>query len=338
MKNYIEKLENWSAKMLDLAPNNSPTIPRDIMRQLSLKTEALNTAILPRSSVGYVDYPMHINVGDLLIFLGAMNFFKWNNNSIPSFFCLFDARASAFDSLEEVDVIACHGGGNFGDIYPAHQDLRHNIIKAFPNKPVVIMPQSFHFSSDESMRNSAKIFTSHDNVTIYVRDQPSFDIARKHFSDQVFLSPDMAHRLYDEFTPIRQHARQTSQEFRLMRRDVEAIPGQFGSDTKTQSYDWRDIMSFIEKLRIERHRRASKLSGTSSRPDPKSLMSYHRTINSVVKAIAKRVAGRSPWTTSRLHGAILGLLLDRDILLCDNSYGKNSRYFLEWAPDLVTIA
>lgn len=324
--------------MLDLAPNKSPISTRDKMYQLSLKTNNINASIPTGTIVGYVDYPMHINVGDLLIFMGAMDFFKWNNNTIPCSFCLYDAHAGAFDALEDVEVIACHGGGNFGDIYPAHQDLRHNIVKAFPKKPVVIMPQSFHFSSQESMRNSAKIFASHDNVSIYVRDQPSFDLARKYFSDQVFLSPDMAHRLYDEFAPIRQNARQTSREFRLMRRDVEALPDQFGSDTKPQSYDWRDIMSFIEKLRIERHRRVSKLARVSRRPDPKTLTSYHRTINSVVKAIAKRVAGHNPWTTSRLHGAILGLLLDRDILLWDNSYGKNSRYFSEWGPDLVTIA
>lgn len=303
-------------------------------------TDTISAKIPPNSKVGYVDYPMHINVGDLLIFLGAMDFFEWNNNTIPHSFCLYDAKPNAIDALEDVDIIACHGGGNFGNIYPKHQDLRHTMIKSFPKKPIVIMPQSFHFTSEEAMHQSAKIFAAHDNVTIYVRDEESFTIARNHFTDKVFYSPDMAHRLYNEFAPVRYQIMAklnpaTVDEFHLMRTDVEANPNLLA--TAQSSKDWKDIMRFGEKLRIERHRTASKISGSTNRPDPNILFAYHKTIRAVVKAIALRIGGQNPWTTSRLHGAIFGLLLDRDITLYDNSYGKNSRYFSKWAPDLVEM-
>ena len=304
-------------------------------------TNNISQHIPQNSKVGYVDYPMHINVGDLLIFLGAMNFFKWNNNSIPQSFCLYDARPKAIDALTEVDVIACHGGGNFGDIYPKHQNLRHKMITSFPKKPIVIMPQSFHFSSQEAMHQSARVFAAHENVTIYVRDEQSYKIARNHFSDKVFYSPDMAHRLYNDFAPVRYRikAKPTptpSDPFYLMRTDVEASPDLLASNIPSK--DWKDIMRFTEKLRIERHRAATKISGNTNRPDPNILFAYHKTIRAVVQAIALRIGGLEPWTTSRLHGAIFGLLLDRTITLYDNSYGKNSRYFSKWAPGLVKLA
>ncbi len=303
------------------------------MQQLGALTNALTTSIPPSGKVGYVDYPMHINVGDLLIFLGAMNFFQWNDNAIPTSFCLYDGKKNAFDSLENVDVIACHGGGNFGDIYPHHQNLREKIVQAFPHKPIVIMPQSMHFNSEEAMHKSADIFKAHDNVTIYMRDEESFIIARKYFSDKVFLCPDMAHRLYNEFSGIRASAKPLNNKLALMRTDVEAALD--SASTQLVGKDWKNIMRLEEKLRIERHRLATRLAGGLNRPSPDILPAYHQTIKEVVSAIATRIGGHNPWITSRLHGAILGLLLDRQVTLVDNSYGKNSRYFSAWGADMV---
>ena len=326
--------------MLDRNPE-MPLHTARHMQSLGKLTDDISSTISPGSRVGYVDYPMHINVGDLLIFLGAMDFFKWNKNSIPTSFCLYDAKSRAFDALEETDVIACHGGGNFGDIYPKHQQLRENIVQAFPNKPVVIMPQSFHFGSDNAMRQSASIFSKHDNVTIYVRDLPSFEIARNYFTDKVILCPDLAHRLYDGFAPIREKISQQENKslipFRLMRRDIEAAPVNLQSADEAPAYDWTDIMRFTEKLQIERHRLRTKTSGAINRPNANILFGYHETIRSVVEAIALRIGEHNPWMTSRLHGAILGLLLERKVVLSDNSYGKNSRYFAQWGKDLVTL-
>jgi exopolysaccharide biosynthesis predicted pyruvyltransferase EpsI len=44
------------------------------------------------------------------------------------------------------------------------------------------------------------------------------------------------------------------------------------------------------------------------------------------------------WTTSRLHGAILGNLLDKPVKAYDNSYGKLQRYFERWGSTLIAAA
>jgi pyruvyl transferase EpsO len=300
---------------------------------LAAHTDLLSSSIPPGARIGYIDYPMHINVGDLLIFLGAMDFFSCNKNDIHTSFCLYDASPRAFGSLEDVDVIVCHGGGNFGDIYPRHQKLREDIVKTFPHKPIVVMPQSFHFGSKAAMEESASVFRRHQNVTMYVRDQPSHLVARRYFSDQVHLSPDMAHRLYDWLAPVRGATTVgISGPLRLMRRDVEAAATQ---DQQARGMDWRDIMRLTEKFSIGRHRLRAQMNGRAQLSSPKNVHDYHATVRQVVDKIAKRVIYNNPWVTSRLHGAIFGLLLDRKVEMIDNSYGKNSRYFSQWGPSLV---
>lgn len=316
-------------------PNKSQVEPlrefmasEDAMLALAEQTGIISQTVLPRTRIGYLDYPMHINVGDLLIFLGAMEFFACNRNDIMVSFCLYDECSAALNSLNDVDRIVFHGGGNFGDIYPRHQHLREKIVRLFPRKPIVIMPQSFHFGSEAALKESGKIFRRHSDVTIYVRDEPSYQIARRYFSDKVELSSDLAHRLYHWLSPIRENGSATSQEpFCLMRRDVEASAVPYN---RVIGQDWSDIMRFREKVRMERHRLGAKVRGRLSISSPEALFSYHRTVQQIVVAIAKRMICYNPWITSRLHGAIFGLLLGRTIELHDNSYGKNGRYFDQW--------
>ena len=41
--------------------------------------------------------------------------------------------------------------------------------------------------------------------------------------------------------------------------------------------------------------------------------------------------------TARLHGCILSILLDKSIILCDNSYGKNRNFYVTWLNDIDTL-
>lgn len=42
--------------------------------------------------------------------------------------------------------------------------------------------------------------------------------------------------------------------------------------------------------------------------------------------------------TTRLHGCILSILLDKNIILCDNSYGKNRNFYDTWLNDIDTLS
>lgn len=42
--------------------------------------------------------------------------------------------------------------------------------------------------------------------------------------------------------------------------------------------------------------------------------------------------------TDRLHGALLGLVLEKKVILLDNSYGKNKTYYDTWLRDNKNIS
>lgn len=314
-----------------LAPGRTQT-PRDaLMLALGARTSDISTAIPAGATIAFIDYPVHINVGDLLILLGAMDFFEANRNVIAAASCVFDTGTRALEAMEAADVIACHGGGNFGDIYPRHQMLRETIVKAFPHKPIVIMPQSISFGSEAALKQSAAIFRRHPDVTLFVRDAPSFEIARRHFSEKVHLMPDMAHRLHDRFAPWRSRADKAGAPFSLIRRDVEATPDPL------EGVDWRDMVGFTGKIRMGRHRLLAQLRGRLNGHDARALAAYRTTTQALIETIADQLAASGTWKTNRLHGAIFGLLMGKDVTLMDNSYGKNSRYFRQWDPEAKLI-
>lgn len=306
--------------------------PSDAMVELGRLTGVLSEVIPPGATVGYVDYPMHMNVGDLLIFMGTMDFFRANGNRVETSFCAFDASPRAYARLAACDVIVCHGGGNFGDLYPRHQDLREAVVTRFPEKPVVVMPQTFHFASEAAMRQSAKLFRAHSDLTICARDSYSAALAQDHFADRVMLVPDMAHRLYASFAPLRHEAGSTAQPFLLLRRDIEADNG-----AADKGRDWKDLVPLHGKGRIGAHRLAAILAGKLDMPVPGLVAAHERVVDPLVRSLAARLVHHRRWITSRLHGAILGLLLDREVELLDNSYGKNSRYFTQWGSRLTNL-
>jgi exopolysaccharide biosynthesis predicted pyruvyltransferase EpsI len=56
-----------------------PATPGDgltVMRQLSAKVEEISVLVPPGRPVIYLDYPVHLNVGDMLIEAGTECFFK----------------------------------------------------------------------------------------------------------------------------------------------------------------------------------------------------------------------------------------------------------------------
>ena len=45
--------------------------------------------------------------------------------------------------------IFIHGGGNFGDLWAAHQEFRERVLERFPDRQIIQFPQSIHYNSQE---------------------------------------------------------------------------------------------------------------------------------------------------------------------------------------------
>jgi len=293
------------------------------------------TALLKGRRFHYIDIPVHDNIGDLLIMLGTVRFFKDNGLSPATV-----SNTYYFDHqwVRPGDVLVFHGGGNFGDIYGSIHDLREKLIAAFPDNRIVLMPQTLFFSSVEARARSAATISRHPDLHLFVRDTVSEKLAYE-FTDKVYLVPDMAHHLY----PIRHSGGAAQGNVRIQRVDPEKpkTPESLRSLPIRTTTDWVDVigderrlMTLFAKLewRFDRYgwdRALTKLALWFWVPVSRRFMG---------KAV-KLFADHETIVTDRLHGHILSCLMDKKNIVIDNSYGKNSTYMNQWtaASPLTTL-
>lgn len=276
-------------------------------------------------STALVDIPVYFNVGDLLIHKGTEAFFKQYNINIQY-------RAGKlnvdFKRLQDVDVILLHGGGNFGDLYRSHQDIKERIVEHFPNKRIICLPQSIHFNSEAALKRSAAIFNKHQDFHFYVRDSISFDIAQ-HFTSHVMMMPDMAHSLH----PLvdRQEAGISNLSppriLNLVRVDKEFV-NQSSSIDKL-SFDWENIITDSDEFTRKFYSKMMRLPFFKD----KIMRLWANKCDDVVFRSTHYFLSFTQVHTDRLHGFILAALLGKEIYLKDNSYKKNTNYMKAWLKD-----
>ena len=304
------------------------------------------TSLLPsEGGIAYADFPVHKNAGDILIFLGTMELFRRQNIHIAQTICTLDMSSAHMDRVSRAESFIFHGGGNLGDIYPRPQALREAIISRVPSKKVLIFPQSIQFSDPLRLQAISEVFQAHQDLTIFTRDQPSFDLAKRHFTDDVVSSQDMAHTLYDWLAPIRAERPRSSgrneRTLRFMRKDLEV--GQEPDLELAEGamvdgpLDWSDLLTLQDKLQFEAYRRTAMASKILPSLPISFLLSYEALCKRLIIRLARRFIQYDHVITSRMHGAIFSLLLDRKVTIIDNTYGKNSRYADQWLSDVTNL-
>lgn len=298
--------------------------------------------VLPKDGrVLYLDYAFTTNVGDLLIVLGTLKFFQRYDIKVK---LAHNIHSIGSEGLQVApgDVLVFHGGGNFGDIYPHFQALRERLVKACPSNKVVIMPQTVHFDDPAEQDRSCRVLAEHPDITLFVRDRRSLEIVRPYFGGRAKLAPDMAHQLWPSLiSEVRQirsaHVGPVDKPLFLVRRDAEkaAIPPAL-SKFESSFTDWDVLVGRryrIERAIIRRQYAAARMGI--------QLYDLDRAYFNAARREVMRVAAclyRYPiWVTSRMHGAILGLLLGKPVFALDNIYGKLSSYFEAWGTQLSPV-
>lgn len=282
--------------------------------------------IIGSREVVYVDYPVHGNTGDLLILAGALQFFKEKSIKIQNYDNIY---AKKFTELKRTSIdtpIVCHGGGNFGDLYPGHQKFREELVSELSQHRIVAMPQSMHFSSNEAMERSAAIFRKHRNFHFCVRDKESYDFAHL-FTDNVHLLPDCAHMLWGKFKP----ALGGDRHMKFLRKDIEST-----GISNSESVDWATLsdpgfyktQNFMQKLTKKVSRKPSTLMSKAAFQI--WMIEVRRTINDAYGHFSTVDVVE----TDRLHGMIFSLLLQKKVIFNDNLVKKLSRYKNTWLENL----
>lgn len=297
----------------------------------SLKAQHSQIAkLINGQKVAYVDIPMHFNVGDLLIYKGTEAFFEDYNINV-----VYRTGTKINDKyLNNADVIVFQGGGNFGDLYNRHQKIRERIIDKFKDKCIICLPQSIHFDNNHALEKSAELFRKHQNFHFFVRDHESVEIANK-FTNKVYLVPDMAHSLH----PLIDKRECTStlknldsiKIINMKRVDKEASNIKF--DVNKKSFDWRNIIT------IQDTNYRKSLLHLYKYPMMKNriMNKWEKLADEIVFKSVNYFHAHDLVYTNRLHGFILSTLLGKQLVLNDNSYGKNARYFKAFMSDYPFI-
>ncbi|MBP2167480.1 pyruvyl transferase EpsO [Erwinia toletana] len=295
-------------------------------------------SVVPRGSkVVYLDIPLHLNVGDLLIYKGTEQFFKEQNYKVL-------ARRTDKSSLKYVEetrslpadtIILLHGGGNFGDLYVHHQRLREAVVKKFPNNKVVFLPQTLHFEDHDELVKSGNIIRSHKDLTIFCRDERSFKIFKEHFCDNVVMCPDMAHALWGVF-PNQERASVPNETLWMIRKDIEGgkVSGDIDLPSANEYEDWEDICSDKDRKMLKMLERTERINKTFSSGLIGTSSIWENYTDKLVTRVNNYFMSYDTVVTSRMHGHILCCLLGVKTKLLDNSYGKNSGYYQAWTKDV----
>jgi len=266
-----------------------------------------------------IDYPNYLNPGDAAIWLGARQVLEALNGRQPAYsstlrhFSPRSCRRAIGDG-----VIYFSGGGNFGDLYPRHQRMRNEVLKAMPDNPIVLLPMSCAWSDivdDILVAETVQLFGERSSLLVFARDRR----AQRSLSDRCgiesVLCPDVAHVL------VLQAAQHKQEILHLFRKDREQ-KNKIEAST-IDAVDWRDfagqrIMNKVGKLFL-----FEVISGI--RVGLQDWVARQKVRLAVQVLSAARTV-----VTDRLHAALLAGAIGREVVVLDNATGKLNAYFETW--------
>ncbi|ABA20469.1 Polysaccharide pyruvyl transferase [Trichormus variabilis ATCC 29413] len=344
--------------MIQVLNLTTPETIKNYLHEALGKIEPFEQCIL-------LDYPDHANIGDNLIWLGELLYLHNTRQSQIT----YNASVENF-SVQEMDKckssceipIFLHGGGNLGDLWLKFQNFREYIISEYKENPIIIFPQSIYFQEEDNLIKAARIFNSHPNLTIFVRDNYSYQLATNYFSNcRIIKSPDAAFQLVN--TPGIAAAYQNKSSILYhFRNDKELNLNQAGSphtldlpnliveDWASYKYESDSYKELPHNAVIQSFARVfhgweqGKLF-----PDEwitRQIWKYFHPYTTAFSQSYNPESHRKAWSymyqgvyqfkqhrliiTNRLHGHILSTLMGIPHIFLPNSYHKNEAFYEAW--------
>ncbi|GAB4517802.1 MAG: polysaccharide pyruvyl transferase family protein [Parvularculaceae bacterium] len=307
--------------------------------ELQEKIESCLKPLIPPATrrIAIIDPPDHPNIGDSAILLGELDFL-WKN--FPETELVFVSHkfgnAAAARAIDRCDMLLFHGGGNFGDIWPALHRFRLDVMRNHPEIPKIQLPQSVHFDDIELKDETADVIGMQKSFTLLVRDAKSFEAARS-FNCSTILCPDLAFYMEKRRLPI---ARKPAIDLlALVRTDKESASGlgkqiERALTDSARSYeviDWLDEKDqfFLQAAHFVANqiRLRPKMSSVFG-PIYQNLLTTHaaRRVTRGFRLLNRGRVGAA----DRLHAHILFTILGKPHLIADSYDGKISAFYETW--------
>lgn len=279
-----------------------------------------------------LDYPNHVNVGDAAIWHGERQTLGRLGVRVLLVSDLLRFRPDLVRALPPEVPVLLHGGGNLGDLWPQHQNFRDLVIRTFPERRILVMPQSMHFQDPARRDEVAATMRAHPDLTLLSRETATHAQAGE-LGLRTVLCPDAAFGI-DPVTLPRMAA-PPHPVVAMWRKDTESTGAVGDAAGATPVFDWLDE-------RPQGRRRATfKVNGVLRRPALASRaaaraasVALHDDLAAAEVRRGARLIGQGEvFVTDRLHGVVLATLLGKHSVWIDNTYGKIGRVHGTWMAD-----
>lgn len=289
--------------------------------------------------------PYYLNVGDILIWEGTRQYLR----ALPHKCLNAGYRYREENRIGKDTLILLQGGGNFGDLWRWVQDERLGWIRRFPDNPMVLLPVSCWYENPAWMRQDAETLARHPHLTLCARDEASHEMLAKNFQNRIRLVPDMAFAI--DPAPLRKRVTSRPRGVLYVKRtDKELAAGEAPlpaahpegltvadwPSIEAEPWHWTAYGKISDWGRKARHGRGTWRAADSIVKG--SDWFYHHVSRRLLIQQGVAFIGRHRVIyTTRLHAAILAILLDKDVQILDNSNGKISGYYHTWLRDVAGV-
>ncbi|KAH9493126.1 pyruvyl transferase Pvg1 [Bulinus truncatus] len=291
-----------------------------IEEALRVLINLLTDLIGPIKHVMLMEIAVYSNKGDPAISAGEVMLLRKMNKTIV-YYCETTTCNSQENIKQEEEisknytkdnlVIIMQGGGNLVG-YSGMDVVRRKIMDRYPEHRKILLSQSIWLKNNNSSLLAAqKIYNNRTNLTIFLRDRQSLEIAKRYFHGmRLILAPDLAFGL----GPIPRQMPPVYDIIWLKRKDGESGRYTLPSFPKNISVHVSDWTTRWSSNVGSRHMETSFLIGFSG-------LNFLQRGRVVV--------------TDRLHGHILSTLLNIPHVLIDNPpYLKLSSFDKSWTASL----
>ena len=301
------------------------------------------TGVVPLGApVAMVGYPNHANVGDAAIWAGETVWLRRHGHAVRYACDLHGySKSTLARGIGPNGTILLHGGGNLGDVWPQHQELREQVVGDFPDHRIVSFPQTMQFSDEAALDRARRCFNSHPNITLLLRDERSLERARDAFTGDSRLCPDLAF----ELGPFARLGSPDVARLWLARTDTERtadrlVPGEEQDDLVA---DWLADAHLAERPRARALKRRAEAKARHRIREPFAAfpLLQVRLCDAVAEArvrYGRRLLSRGKVViTDRLHAHIFCVLGDIPHVLVDTGYGKLATFHAAWTSGLSFV-
>lgn len=300
-------------------------------------------ALRGKKEVILLEQPAHRNLGDTLIWAGQLDTLCRLGIKIRYTATLKTARGSEIATFPTDWPILCQGGGNFGDIYFQHYNFREEVVKNFPDRHIIFLPNTTYFKSESEITRMREALRPAKDLTLMMRSRRSEAFAKEHFSEhETLYCIDSALGVEVHPTPrfLKYKATKPNRVHLAARNDPEAYGDASAITLRPMDTvgDWPFPIPVRARWKLSRlatDRPLANLPDGFLRTQFRGIQSRLFT-SANLNAYLTAFNGAGVVATNRLHAHVYCALAGIPHVVTDNSYGKISEIYREYTHKFST--